>query len=210
MPPELRDVFLESARLKVLAAGARLCAIGDELGPMYFVFRGCLAAEVTPSFVLPMKSMLLYPGAWLAEGPTAVERRRIGFWATRPSMVLTVDIGDFRRTAKTTPDLWRYLALLTLENHYRTMGLAHDLMILGGRRRLSALLARMAGLRDEVVPEHLFIDATQSEVADIANLARSVVSGFLKTMEDEGTVRLGWGGIEILRPEILLRGAEES
>jgi hypothetical protein len=81
-------------------------------------------------------------------------------------------------------------------------------MIRGGRRRLAAILARLAGLRDEVVPNPLFIDATQSEVADIANLARSVVSIFLKEMERDGVVRLTWATIEVLRPDLLLQYAE--
>lgn len=208
MPVALRDALLASTRLRLIEAGLRLYAIGDEPGPMYFLARGSLAAEVAPSFVLPQKSMLLYPGAWLAEGPTAVSRRQVGIWATRDSMVLSIELGDFRRVARKHPDIWRFLALLALENHYRTMGLAHDLMIRGGRRRLSAILARMAGLRDEVVPDPLVIDATQSEVADIANLSRSVVSGFLNGMEEDGLLRLCWGGIEILQPDALLQNAE--
>jgi CRP/FNR family transcriptional regulator, cyclic AMP receptor protein len=208
LPVALKEDLLATARFRLLEPNARLYAIGDDTGPMYFLARGCLAAEVAPSFTLPQKSMLLYPGAWLGEGTTAVSRRQVGIWATRPSAILSIELGDFRRVARQHPDLWRYLALLALENHYRTMGLAHDLMIRGGRRRLSAILARMAGLRDEVVPEPLLIDATQAEVADIANLARSVVSGFLKAMEDDGLLRLNWGGIEILQPQTLLRNAE--
>jgi CRP-like cAMP-binding protein len=175
---------------------------------MYFLASGCLAAEVSPSFILPQKSMLLYPGAWLAEGTTAVGNHAVGIWATRSSAVLSIELGDFRRFARQHPEVWRYLALLNLENHYRTMGLAHDLMIRGGRRRLAAIIARMAGLRDEVVPRTLFIDATQAEIADIANLARSVVSGFLKELEDERIIGLSWGSVEILQPDALLQKAE--
>jgi CRP-like cAMP-binding protein len=175
---------------------------------MYFLASGCLAAEVAPSFVLPQKSLLLYPGAWFGEGTTAVGRHVVGLWATRPSAVLSIELGDFRRFARQQPEIWRYLALLGLENHYRTMGLAHDLMIRGGRRRLAAIVARLAGLRDEVVPRALVIDATQAEVADIANLARSVVSGFLKDLEEEGILSLSWGNIEILQPDVLLQKAE--
>lgn len=134
--------------------------------------------------------------------------RYVGVYATRESTILQVDDMDVRRIAAVHAELWRYLALLTLENHYRTMALAHDLMIRGGRRRLVALLARMAGLRDEVVPDRLVIDATQSEIADIVNLARSVVSSFLKELERDGILRLNWSSVEVLRPDRLLQLTE--
>jgi CRP/FNR family transcriptional regulator, cyclic AMP receptor protein len=177
---------------------------------MFGLVHGCLAAEVSPSIILPLKSMLLHPGFWLGEGTIAVSHRRVGIWATRQSTVLAIEIGEFRRVASIHPDIWRYLALLALENHYTTMGLAHDLMIRGGRRRLAAILARLAGLRGEVAPDPLVIDATQAEVADIANLARSVVSSFLQEMERDGVLRLRWGNIEVLRADLLLQNAEAA
>jgi hypothetical protein len=118
--------------------------------------------------------------------------------------------GDVRRVASLHSDLWRHLADLALENHYRTMGLAHDLMIRGGRRRFAAIVARLAGLRDDPVPEDLHIDATQAEIADIANLARSVVSTFVQELERDGVLRPKWGMIEVLRPDLLLQRAEDS
>jgi CRP-like cAMP-binding protein len=90
------------------------------------------------------------------------------------------------------------------------MGLAHDLMIRGGRRRFAAVLARMAGLREEVVPDPPIIDATQAEVGAMVNLARSVVSAFLKEMEREGILRLNWASIEVLRPDLLLQMSEKD
>jgi CRP-like cAMP-binding protein len=202
--------LLTAARLRTYAAGVRLCSIGDEPGAMFFVAGGCLSAEVSPSISPPHKSLLLYPGAWLGEGPTTQTFRRVGLVATRPSTVLLLEQGDVRRVASLHSDLWRHLADLALENHYRTMGLAHDLMIRGGRRRFAAIVARLAGLRDDPVPEDLHIDATQAEIADIANLARSVVSTFVQELERDGVLRPKWGTIEVLRPDLLLQRAEDS
>jgi CRP-like cAMP-binding protein len=205
----LAETLLASTRLRAFAAGTRLSAIGDGPGPMMFLARGCLAAEVAPSVMPPHKCLLLHPGAWIAEGPITNSVRHVGLVATRPSNVLMIEGGDLRRVAATQPDLWRHLAILALENHYRTMGLAHDLMIRGGRRRFAAILARLAGLREDAVPDQLIIDATQAEVADIANLARSVVSTFVQELERDGIVRPGWGTIEVLRPDLLLQRAED-
>jgi CRP-like cAMP-binding protein len=202
--------LLAAARLKTYPTGARLCSIGDKPGAMFFLARGCLSAEVSPSVSSPHKCLLLYAGAWMGEGPTTQTFRRVGLVTTRPSSVLLIENVDVRRVASVHSDLWRHLADLALTNHYRTMGLAHDLMIRGGRRRLAAILARLAGLRDDPVPDQLLIDATQMEVAEIANLARSVVSAFLQDLERDGIVRPKWGTIEVLRPDLLLQRAEDG
>lgn len=128
-----------------------------------------------------------------------------GFHATRQTQVLLIEIADFRRVAVDHPEAWRHIALLVLENLGQTLGLAQDLMVRNGTRRLRAILARLAGLHAELVPDPPIIDATQAEIADIANLSRSVVSRFLQDMEREGLVRLGWGSIEILSPQLLLQ-----
>jgi CRP/FNR family transcriptional regulator, cyclic AMP receptor protein len=208
LPERTREAFLAAGRLRTISEGERLFSMGEPQGPMLFIAEGCLAAEVAPSIKLPNKCMLLYPGAWLAEGPVMMKSRVVGFYATRPSTILMISEADVRRVASVHADLWRWLALLTLENHYRTMGLAHDLMIRGGRRRFAALLARMAGLRDEVVPNPAIIDATQAEVGELVNLARSVVSTFLKEMERNGILRVHWSTVEILRPDLLLELAQ--
>jgi DNA-binding transcriptional regulator LsrR (DeoR family) len=60
------------------------------------------------------------------------------------------------------------------------------------------------------VPGPAIIDATQAEVADIANLSRSVVSRFLQELDREGLVRLGRATIEIPEPQRLLANIERS
>jgi CRP-like cAMP-binding protein len=90
------------------------------------------------------------------------------------------------------------------------MGLAHDLMVRGGRRRLCAILARLGGLREECVPNPAIIDATQTEIADIANLSRGVVSRLLVDMERADLVRLGRAAIEIADPQRLLATLERA
>lgn len=186
-------------------------SIGDPPGGLFGLVAGCLAAEAAQSGSPPQKALLLHPGAWIGEGPVAgLDARMTGVWATRKSAILGVEIADFRRVASAHPDAWRHLALLALENHGRTIGLAQDLMVRRGRQRLLAILARLGGLREKRVPGPAIIDATQAEVADIANLSRSVVSRFLQELDREGLVRLGRATIEIPEPQRLLANIERS
>lgn len=210
VPVATRDALLAASRHRRLPAKTRVTWPADEPGPAFFIAEGCLAAETASSVTLPRRYMFLYPGTWIADGATSPTDQVVGFVATRPSALLVVDNADLRRIAAAQADLWRHIAHLSVENHHRSIGLAHELMIRGGRRRLAAILVRLSGLREEVVPHPLVIDATQMEVAEIANLARSVVSSFLKQMERDGILRLGWSNIEILAPDRLLNLAEDT
>ena len=211
LPPKLQADLLSVARLRVVTEGTWLYAVGGPPGGIFGIVSGCFAAASAQSSGGHQKSLLFHPGSWSGAGPVAgLPDRLAGFWATRDSQVLSIEIPDFRRVAAHHHDAWRQVALLVLENLGQTIGLTHALMVRGGSQRLRAILARLAGLHDELVPDPAIVDATQTDVADIANLSRSVVSQFLKEMEREGIIRLGWSSIEILSPQRLLESLEPS
>ena len=79
-----------------------------------------------------------------------------------------------------------------------------DYQLRGSRDRLAAILVRLAGLRNDDPPDPPVIDATQAEIAAIANLSRSVVSDLLPKMEREGLVSLGRASVKILDADRLL------
>ena len=206
IPVPLRSALLNVAWVQRYKTGQPLFAVGDQPGGLYGLESGCLALEAAQSDSPPQKTFLVHPGTWIGEGPVAGrEVRMIGAWATRPSMVVAIEIAAFRRVAAQTPELWRHLTLLSLENNGRSIGLAQDLMLRGSLERLAALLARLGGLRDPHPPASPVVDATQSEIAGMANLSRSVVSSLLLKMERDGIVRLRRAGVEIVDAGRLLR-----
>lgn len=211
LPPPLRAALLDVSRLKHYDAGDRVYGLGDPPGGLYGLEEGCLALEAAQSDSPPQKGFLIHPGTWIGEGPVAgLEARITGAWATRPSKVLAIEIAGFRRIAAHTPDLWRHLVLLALQNNMRVIGLAQDLMLRGSRQRLAALLARLGGLRDDHRPVPAVVDATQGEIAAIANLSRGVVSRLLLEMEQECLVQLRRASVEILDPDRLLQERRSS
>jgi CRP-like cAMP-binding protein len=211
LPPPLRAALLDVSRLKRYSAGDRVYGLGDPPGGLYGLEEGCLGLEAAQSDSPPQKGFLVHPGTWIGEGPVAGLQARItGAWATRPTKVLSIEIAGFRRVAGRDPDLWRHLVLLALQNNMRVMGLAQDLMLRGSRQRLAALLARLGGLRDARRPVSAVVDATQGEIAAIANLSRGVVSRLLLEMEQDGLVRLRRASVEILEPDRLLQERDPS
>jgi CRP-like cAMP-binding protein len=205
LPSDLGAELLAATRLRIIPEIARLYAFVDPPGGLVGLVAGCLAGEAAQSGGAPHKSLLLHPGAWIGEGPVAgLDARMTGIWATRKS-------ADPRHRSRRLPapcgGISRRVAAsrsACAEAHSRTMGLAQDLMVRGGRQRLFAILARLGGLREQRIPDPTIIDATQAEVGDIANLSRSVVSRFLQEMERYGLVRLGRSTIEIPGPPRLL------
>jgi len=206
LPLALRSELLKTSRLKRYGAGDKVYGLGDPPGGLHGLEQGCLALEAAQSGSPPQKSYLIHPGAWIGEGPVAgLEARITGALATRPSKVLSIEIASFKRVAAQDPDLWRHLVLLALQNNMRAIGLAQDLMLRGSKQRLAALLARLGGLRDNHRPVPAVVDATQGEIAAIANLSRGVVSRLLLAMEREGVVQIRRASVEILDPDRLLR-----
>lgn len=120
-------------------------------------------------------------------------------------MVVAIEIVAFRRVAARTPELWRHLALLSLENNARSISLVQDLMLRGSRERLAAFSARQGGLRDAHPPALPVVDATQSDIAEMANLSRSIVSALLLKMERDGFVRQRRACVEIVDAARLLQ-----
>jgi len=206
LPGPLRAELLDVSRLRLYRAGDTVYGLSDPPSGLYGLEEGCLALEAAQSDDPPQKGFLIHPGTWIGEGPVAGrEARLVGAWATRPSKVLCIEITAFRRVAARDPELWRHLVLLGLHNQRRLIGLAQDLMLRGSRQRLAALLARLAGLREEHPPADPAVDATQGEIGAIANLSRGVVSRLLLEMEEEGLVRLRRASVEILDPDRLLQ-----
>lgn len=209
IPSAQQAALLAVARIRHHAAGAVLFAVGDEPGGLYGVEAGCLAIEAAQSDCPPQKGFLVHPGVWIGEGPVAgLDKRLIGAWVTRPSTVISIEVAAFRRLAARTPELWRQIALLSLESTARAIGLAQDLMLRGSRERLAALLARLGGLREAYPPDPAVVDATQTELAAIANLSRGMVSTLLAEMERDGLVRLRRAGVELVEPRRLLLNAQ--
>jgi CRP-like cAMP-binding protein len=209
LPPPLRSTLADASRLRLFGAGDRVYGLRDPPGGFYGLEEGCVALEAAQSDKPPQKGFLIHPGTWIGEGPVAgLEARITDAWATRPSKVLSIEIAALRRLAARDPELWRHLVLLALHNQRRAMGLAHDLTLRGSRRRLAALLARLAGLREDHAPADPIVDATQGEIEAIANMSRGVVSRLLLAMGQEGLLRLRRANVEILDPEGLLEQQE--
>jgi CRP-like cAMP-binding protein len=205
LPPDRQSAMLDVASVVHLDAGDVLFNVDDRAGRMFGLISGCVAAEAAQSDREPQKGLLLHAVTWFGEGGMSGRPSRlVGIRATRPTTLLAIEADGFRRVADRFPEIWRDLHALAVSHLGDVIGLAEDLMIRSSRDRLAAILVRLAGLRTEEPPDPPTIDATQAEIAAIANLSRSVVSDLLPKMEREGLVSLGRASVTILDADRLL------
>ena len=210
-PDDIRDALLDACRISRLDAGAPVFHINDPAGGLFGIESGCIAFEAAQSDRPPQMGLLLHPGCWFGEGTLSGRPTRlVGPRATRPTILAAVELKRFRTLAAGRPEIWRYVAELATENTARVIGLAEDLMLRGSRARLAAILVRLAGLRESSPPSPPVIDATQAEIAAVANLSRSMVSVLLHELERSGFIELGRSSISIADPSGLLRCAGSS
>jgi CRP-like cAMP-binding protein len=205
LPPDRQSALLDVAHVVHLDAGEVLFNVGDPAGRMYGLISGCVAAEAAQSDREPQMAMLLHAVTWFGYALLAGRTSRlVGIRATRPSTLLAIEPEAFRRIAERDPEIWRDICALSDGHLGNVIGLAEELMLRGSRDRLAAILVRLAGLRNDDPPDPPVIDATQAEIAAIANLSRSVVSDLLPKMEREGLVSLGRASVKILDADRLL------
>jgi CRP/FNR family transcriptional regulator, cyclic AMP receptor protein len=117
--------------------------------------------------------------------------------------VLHLPLHAIREVVRLDPGAWQFLAFAMIDHIGVLIGASDDLMIRDPLRRFIAVLLRAAGCRTETPPgaEPIDIDASQDDLAAMANMARTSVNAALKKLEASGAVELGYRRIRILAPD---------
>lgn len=146
------------------------------------------------------------PGYWAGEGP-AINRmpRRVSLIAARPSVLLNLPLPDFDALAAQDPETWRWLALLSTMQLDMAIGVIDDLLIRPPRRRVAALLLRLAGARENLfMPQQLAdIHVSQEQLAIIVALSRTALGDILREFVAAGMIEIEYGRVRILDREAL-------
>lgn len=211
----LRDVppaVLERLRTlgKVISFEDRgvVYGLGADQRWLWSVVIGQVRVEITLNEMEPVLGHIHQTGAWFGESepllgvPGLVEMRASG-----KTSVLRIDYAAYRALANEHPELWEALARLTSMNQLLAMTAANDLGLRTGRMRLAAVLLRLGGFRANLQRSatSLTIPASQTEVANLANVSLSKASEELNRFAGTSIVRLEYGRIVILDPQELRR-----
>lgn len=149
----------------------------------------------------PVLGHIHHPGAWFGESEVIhaidglVEMKAVG--ETRLSKV---PYAKFRKIANEHPALWEAFARLTSMNQLLAMSAANDLALRTSRQRLAATLMRLCGRRGVMQGSRAsnIVNASQLEIAPLANVSASKASVHLGELAGEGFIRLEYGRIDVL------------
>lgn len=180
--------------------------IGQSQDCLWCVVSGMARMSITMNEEPPRFGHVAGQGFWFGEAEIVTKGRRIIEVAAHGDTVLLMVPGSaFRRIASETADAWPELARLAVANQALAIGAADDLMIRDPRRRLAAVLLRLASHRSafQGVPPIPFIPATQSEIAEAANLSRASAAAILAEMVESGAIVTEYRRIRLTDPERL-------
>ena len=205
LPPYLRDALLDRARLlPAFERGQTVFRIGDEPDGIYGAVSGMFAFQLAPNEQGPHTFHLYGPGAWFGELAHCVGKpRATTMIATRRSRCLRVPVRELEGLLKEEPELWRWLAASLAYNVKTAFCAVDDMTIRLPRRRIAAVLLRLAGARGGVLPNVEFsrdLDLAHHDIAFIANVSRSAVGENLSRLEEEGFLECGYGVIRLIDP----------
>ncbi|HEX6859201.1 MAG TPA: Crp/Fnr family transcriptional regulator [Caulobacteraceae bacterium] len=190
LEPALRADLIARGRQRRAAAGEWLHGEGDEDAGLIAVLEGALrlysqapgGREVLLG-VLPAGTMI-GQSAVLGGGP-----RLVTAIAASDSRVFLLSDRALREVAASHPMLWRPLSQLVYGQLRAALQGWAEMVGLGPRERMISRLLLMSGGGSAPL--------TQAALAEMVGVTRKAVNGWLRALEAEGLVALGYGRITV-------------
>ena len=209
IPVALSDRILRACSVHEFQAQTYLQHVADEPGGMWGLSEGALAVEFAPGTRDPQTGYLLLPPVWVGEGGVVSGvRRMVGLSTTRRSVLLHLPARHFAGIARDEPLIWRWVSREQNKNFERALGMVDALMVRSSEARVAAVLAQLGGRLGHDATTPRVLDITQSRLAAITNVSRTVLSAALKTLEAKGVIKIGFATITVANPAALLTPSE--
>lgn len=212
LPEELRRELLRVARVRTLAAGARLFSRGDAPCGLYAVVDGTIRIAGVTEAGKEITLTLVEAPSWFGE-IAVFDRAARTHDAVAQSDATLVHVPEdaLEHLLEGTPAWWRDLALLLTSK----LRLAFVALEDAAARPLEARLARrllvMAHAHGdwEAVPRRA-VDIRQEQLATMLGTSRQTLNATLKELSGRGLLRVAYGQVEILDAEGLRDLADPS
>ncbi|TNF59014.1 MAG: Crp/Fnr family transcriptional regulator [Rhodobacteraceae bacterium] len=212
-PVEFQDEVLKNSSYYSFEKGRWIYRPDDAGDGLWGVVDGGLHVIFTQGVHAPRAGIFASTGFWTGEGSVlAGEERTIGLRTTRETQMVHLPYRAFLAIAARLPEAWRCVGLLTFYHMVGALGLREDLCLRDPEARVIASLCRMlkphwggpaitGGFENTPVT----IDMSQSELADLCNVSRSLLAGILASLKQQGLIEPGYGSITVLNPTQLER-----
>jgi len=206
-PEPFRKELLQHCKLRSVARGNSIFHAGDSTMDLYGVAKGALMVEMPQADSGLLDVHLSTSGHWLGGFALVTGNDRLStIRAVSDSHIFVLPRSAYKMMITSHPD-YNSNFLKQLELEYRLIlrsGL--DLLIRNPRARMIARLLTLAGLNGNSV-KHRTIDllVTQEQMATMSCLSRKSSHAYMKELQNAGICEVYYGGITIVRPDMLIQ-----
>jgi CRP/FNR family cyclic AMP-dependent transcriptional regulator len=201
MLPSFRSAVLLRAHLREFKTDDTIHLAGDEPGGMYGLLAGSIRVVLAGQEHGPYFVHLFRPVTWFGEGPAIVgQPRPVSLSAARSVTVLYLTQRAIGEIAQLDPAFWRCFVAPLMGHLDTALGATADLMIREPDKRLIAVLLRLGGCRTGAKSGPVEVDASQEDIATMANVSRSKAGSLMRKWQSMGLLALGYGRVTIHSP----------
>ncbi|MDW3223963.1 MAG: Crp/Fnr family transcriptional regulator [Paracoccaceae bacterium] len=200
------DALLAEGTLMRIGRGTTVYNAGEDHCCLYGVVKGSLRFVITMNEQPPRFAHLVGPGTWFGENELVLGRSAIlEVTSATDATLFRLNQVQFERLLESHPVGWRAIAALSTMNVGLAIGSVDDLMIRDPRQRVCAVLLRLAAQPNapQGQPPMDTLALTQTDLSTAANLSRSKTAEILGSLAAAGAVETIYGGLKIVRAEIL-------
>lgn len=199
-PAPFRAEIAAVGAWRTYPAGAVLFQPGDPGDAFYGVADGAVELR------MPLSETTLIPvhwterGFWFGDSAALVEGEVVRACAvvTREATLFRAPAGPLRALLDRRPEYWRNFYRLRARNTGVALTLLAQALALSTAGRVARQLLALGGEGGDV-------RITHSELGALVGATRPSVNRALGDLESAGAIRCGYGRIEVLDPDILLR-----
>lgn len=201
MPVGFQNEILGRADIRRAEAGQPLYLLGEDARGLYGLTEGIVEVSIAGSLERSGLIYLARRGWWFGALEIFTTRpRRFHIQARTDCELLFVPAAQVRQICGLAPDYWEPFASLMCGNYEAMADAVAMMRDPSPDRRVATALLILYRRQTETSP---LIEATQPDIASIANVSLRSVASALARMENDGLVARGYGTVEILDPDRL-------
>ncbi|WP_433885213.1 Crp/Fnr family transcriptional regulator [Pseudomonas vranovensis] len=201
LPPCFQDSLLALARPRQLAAGQYLFQRGDAPCGLYAVLDGAMRVGAVATDGKEALLTLIEAPHWFGEislfdgQPRTHDAQAEGL-----TQLLWIPQAPLLKLLDQQPRHWRDVALL-MSHKLRVVFVALEQQsLLAAAPRVAHRLLQIAAGYGELLGSRRVLQLSQEQLALMLSLSRQTTNQILKSLQQEGALRLGYGEIEIIDP----------
>ncbi|GLZ88691.1 transcriptional regulator [Metapseudomonas resinovorans] len=209
LPAGLQEELLAMAQLRRLEPGQRLFRRGDPPCGLYAVLEGAIRVGSISENGKEALLVLVESPHWFGEiSLFDGQPRTHDAFAEGQVTLLNLPQTSLLALLKREPRYWRDIALLMSQKLRLAFIALEEMSLLPAPQRLARRLLMIAEGYGGLSGQRRVIQLAQEQLAMMLAISRQTTNQILKELEAQGALRLNYGEIEILDPDLLKRAAQ--